>query len=48
VFTVTKWKMLRNQAGELIKNTKIDPLEFKGAGLMCFLDEKVLEQKIHK
>ena len=38
--------MLRNQLGEIIKNTMIDPLEFKGAGLMCFLDEMVLEQTV--
>ena len=38
--------MLRNQVGELIKNNNIDPLEFKGAGLRCFLDEKDLEQAV--
>jgi hypothetical protein len=38
--------MLKNENGEIIKNTNIDNLEFKGAGLRCFLDEEVLEKAI--
>jgi hypothetical protein len=42
VYSFYKVKLTKSKTGELIKNTNVDPLRFRGSGLGCFLDSEVL------